>query len=1045
MSLFRLLRAPLFVAALSLCFVSQAADPAAGTLSPASPEITYTGGPYTVSDPVPVGCADIPEACDDFALTLNLPANYASTNPGAKVVIELSWSPQQTDLDLALLNSAGAEVATSGNLAGTPERIEFAAGQGSQSYTIRIKVFVGTGVSSSAVVRLEPGSSGGGGNQPPVVQAPAGPFTPRYQIYTPPAPFGESAGEPSLGYNVDTKRMMYIAGLQTLRGTVPENLDPPQPESCEADWEDKTFILTGLASLDPIIFTDQKTNRTFVSQLNSTPAGPVLVGMNSYFAYTDDDGETWTPGQLDAPNGSLDHQTVGAGPYPAALRTALSNPQNGGSAVYYCSQAYVTGLCARSDTGGLTFNRPTPAYNDVTDGCGSIHGHVKVAPDGSVYLPHNNCASDAAVSVSEDAGTTWTVRHVTGSTLPISFGLHPAVAVASDSKTLYYCQSGENADVFAHVSRDEGVTWDPPVNLSKLAGLKSAVFAEVIAGDPDRAACGFLGSTEDGNSQALDFPGIWHLYMAHTYDGGKTWEVVNATPGDPVQHAGGIWNQGGASVNRNLLDFNEMTLDEKGYVLYSFADGCIGSCVPNGPNSYSEKANVARQRGGKPLYAAFDRPQPQPPAQSCLAGRRDDTGSFLTWRKPDSGGSPITRYDVFRSTSPTTGFVQIGQTAGKPAFVDRSAEVTTAKYFYRVTATTAVATGQISNIVELPIGPRPATDGPCVQPGTLVVSAPTGDPTIPNAAFDIQSVSIAEPANLEGKLVFTLKVASLASVPTGWRWAVRFKPPAAPPPFATGAASEDFHVSMITSDGAAPSFTYGYTGLPNENAPGRFFVSVGDLEAGSGFSPDGTITFVIDKADIGNPKPGDPIIAIFGSVRASGPSDAPGTGGVNQTIPDSTGSGAYTLRAANFCLPNMAPIAVLTASATKVGIGDTVNFDGTGSSDADTGIDTVAKFAFNFGDGSEEVEQSQGKVSYKFPKEGSYAVKLFVTDSRGKVSSNAGRVVVEVGKAGATPGTPGTPAIPGAPTVSGDTGRFGGALVFVLLPLGFAALRQRRR
>ncbi len=1025
----------LALAGLLCSSLSQASTPASGTVSPGSLEQTYSAGPFIISDPGGVGCADLSEACDDFALTVDLPANYATTNPAAKIVIDLVWDPQQADLDLALLNAAGEQILSSGSAPGTPEHLEFPATQGLTTYTVRITAFVGGGATATGTITLVPGEMGS--SAPPPVYVPT-PFDPRYQVYTPPTPFGETSGEPSLGYNVTSKRAMYISGLQTLRATFPENLDPVQPEACEANWEDVSYIVTSTASLDPILYTDQLTGRTFVSQLNSqsVPGAPVLAGANSLFAYTDDDGASWTPGQIDAPNGSYDHQTVGAGPYPAPLDALLSNPTNKGSAVYYCSQVGVEALCARSDTGGLTFNRPSPVF--LLD-CGAIHGHLRVAPDGTAYLPNRSCGENQGVSISTDAGTTFSVSKIPTSSPPPSGAiLDPSIALASDGSG-YFCYINAQGRPHVAVTRDKGATWENDFDIGASQGIENSVFVEAIAGDPDRAACGFVGTTTDGNHQALDFPGVWYLFMAHTYDGGKTWVTVNATPGDPVQQAGGIWNQGGASPNRNLLDFNEITLDDKGFPLYSYADGCIGSCVPNGPNSYSEKANIARQRGGKSLYAAFDTPVAEP-RQACLAGRRDDTGSFLRWREPDNGGASISAYKVFRSTAADGTYTQIGATTGKPAYNDRSADLTVERYFYKVTAVSALGEGALSNLVELPIGPRPATDGPCVLPGVLVVSAPTGDATIPDPAFDIQSVSIAEPQNLDGKIVFTLKMASLASVPNGFRWAVRFKPPMPPPPFDTGAPSEDFFVAMVSSDGPAPTFSYGYTGVPDENAPGRFFVTLGDLDPESTFAEDGTITMILDKANIGSPMPGDPLINVFGSVRASTPSALPGTGGVNQTIPDSTGGGAYTLRAANFCLVNTAPLAMLTASAIQVGEGDEVSFSGAGSTDADTGVDTIAKFAFNFGDGSEEIEQSTAVITHRFTQAGLYPVQLFVTDSRGKVSSNAARVLIEVGKAGVvTP--PGSPGVGGAT----ETGRFGGALGWLLLlPLAALGLRRRR-
>ncbi|MDP3856524.1 MAG: PKD domain-containing protein [Stagnimonas sp.] len=1043
------LRAPVLATGLLLFLPfaapSQAADPASGTLSPTTPELSYSTGAYTVPAAA-TGCSD-ETPCDSYALTVELPADYALTHPGDRIHIVATMGNPAADYDMALLDADGNEVANSGNGPGAAEIADIAAGAGTSTYTVLLTPYVPVGAAANVTISLVVA---------PPPPPPPPPYTgpvPRYQIYTPPTPLGETSGEPSLGYNLATKRAMYISGLQTLRATFPENLDPVQPESCEANWEDVSYVLTSTASLDPILFTDQRTGRTFVSQLNSqsVPVAPVLVGANSLFAYTDDDGANWTPGQIDAPNGSYDHQTVGAGPYPATLAPALSNPVNKGSAVYYCSQVGVDGLCARSDTGGLTFNRPTTTFTLLE--CGAIHGHVRVAPDGTVYLPARSCGENQGVSVSTDAGTTWTVRKIPTSAPPPGI-LDPSIGLASDGSG-YFCYINSDGHPHVAVTHDQGATWENDTDIGAGQSIRNAVFVEAIAGDPDRAACGFIGTTQAGNHEALDFPGLWYLFMAHTYDGGKTWVTVNATPDDPVQAAGGIWNQGGSSPNRNLLDFNEITVDERGYPLYSYADGCIGDCLPVGPNSYSEKANIARQRGGLSLYSAFDPVEPALPRQACLGGRRDDTGSFLRWRKPDDGGSAISGYQVYRSETADGPYSQVGMTGGKAAFNDRSVDPAVAKYYYKVTAINARGASGDSNLIELPLSPRPVADGACVIPGVLTVSAPTGDATIPNDAFDIQSVSVAEPQDLDGKLVFTLKVVSLAQVPPGFRWAVRFKPPATPPPDVGGAPQEDFYVAMVSADGAAPSFTYGTTGLPNENAPGRFFSTLGDLEPESAYSVDGSIVMVLDKSKIGAPVAGDALINVYGSVRASTPTAVPGTGGVNQTIPDSTGGGSYQLRAANFCLPNTAPLAALTAAATRVAVGQTLAFDGSGSSDADTGLDTIAKYAFNFGDGSEEVEQAGASAGHSYANPGLYAAKLVVTDSRGKLSSNVASVLVEVSAAGSSSGgsSSGSTSSGGSSSGSGSssggteggTGRFGGALGGLgLLPLLLAAARRRR-
>jgi hypothetical protein len=103
------------------------------------------------------------------------------------------------------------------------------------------------------------------------------------------------------------------------------------------------------------------------------------------------------------------------------------------------------------------------------------------------------------------------------------------------------------------------------------------------------------------------------LYVAFTYDGGTTWTTTDATPSDPVQR-GCIWNQGGNNPCRNLLDFNDITVDKVGRVLVGYADGCTGSCVTDatqnasvGPATAQDAlATIARQTGGRGLFAAFD-------------------------------------------------------------------------------------------------------------------------------------------------------------------------------------------------------------------------------------------------------------------------------------------------------------------------------------------------------------------------------------------------------------------------------------------------------
>ncbi|HEX8078363.1 MAG TPA: PKD domain-containing protein, partial [Chthoniobacterales bacterium] len=606
-----------------------------------------------------------------------------------------------------------------------------------------------------------------------------------------------------------------------------------------------------------------------------------------------------------------------------------------------------------------------------------------------------------SVARSTDAGETWTIHQVkgpgfTGAKPPPGI-LDPSIAIASDG-TLYFAYISSEIDgghARVAVSHDKGASWGNDFDIGASYGLANAVFATAIAGDPNRAAVGFLGTTAPGNHQGPTFAGTWYVFVAHTYDGGASWTTVNATPDDPVQKESCIWNQGGSNPCRNLLDFTGITKDDKGRVLYGYADGCIGDCVSGGPNSYSSKATIAKQSGGKSLLSTFDPAEPILPQSACLSGRRDDLGSYLKWKSPDNGGSDIQYYRIFRGETIGT-MSEVGTASGKKlSFTDRSADPAVANYFYLIYAHNAQGDGAASNVIQLPLGQRLEPIQACSRPGVEVLQDPVGDATTQLMQHDITSVSIAEPENQSGKLVFVIKVRNLSPVPPNWRWAVRFNTKLAPPVVPGVGAQDDWFVSFVSgAEGAADQYTYGSTGV--FQGASRVFTTIGTLDPASTRTADGYIVLVLPKNLVGNLQPGDDVTNIFGSVRLNGP-----TGGTNETIPDSTGTGSYKTRTANLCLPNAAPLAALEANVDSGFKPLPVQFDASGSTDPDA-IDTIGSYSFNFGDGTDDVVQDCASnpncavIDHTFNEAGLYAVKCVATDSRGKASSNIAQVLIEV-------------------------------------------------
>lgn len=104
--------------------------------------------------------------------------------------------------------------------------------------------------------------------------------------------------------------------------------------------------------------------------------------------------------------------------------------------------------------------------------------------------------------------------------------------------------------------------------------------------------------------------------------------TVNATQGDPVRR-GAICLAGilCSSANRNLLDFNDITVDREGRSLGAYADGCVapGCNTSNNYTGRASKAAIVRQSSGRRLFAAFD-----PLSLASVVSRKvhDTAGTF---------------------------------------------------------------------------------------------------------------------------------------------------------------------------------------------------------------------------------------------------------------------------------------------------------------------------------------------------------------------------------------------------------------------------------
>lgn len=854
------------VAAL-LATLSYAADPAGGTITPGTTAaLTWVG---TAPGVPPSAAAECEEGanCDSFKLTISgTPADWT----GKQVKVRIQWLSPSSDYDLEIHKDSidGTLVASSGAGATTSEEVVLNpanASIGTGVFYIRAAYFSATEADQyNGLAEVIPAVGG------PVPATQASGVAPRYQNHTPPAAgpatLGIDAAEPSIGVNWlsegilpgagDDKnggRSMYIALLQTLRIT----FDDSCISSPGALWEDVSFVTTSAQTFDPILYTDRMTGRTLVSQLEF-PAGSAATAS----AYTENDGESWVQSTGAGPGSGVDHQSIGGGgPFHAPLIN-LTYP----NAVYYCAQL-PTATCALSLDGGMTYGPAVPV--DPNGECGGLHGHIKVGPDGTAYLPNKGCGNGQGVIVSEDNGITWDVREVPGSTSSGSdaaIGIGRADKVAGRGRIYLGYADGDTKAAIAS-STDGGLTWSKAVDVGAVFGINNVAFPAVVAGDDDRAAFAFYGTPTAGGLQDPKFKGVWHLYVAHTYDAGKTWHTVDATPNDPMQR-GCIWLGGGANICRNMLDFMGIDVDKRGRVLVGYNDGCAGAECAQAPadsvgNSYTALAAIARQTGGKSLFAAHDGmfpDAPTTPGAPQLTVLRNGGIAKVKWSQSNTGGSPVTKYTISRAKG-NGALAEIATVPGSQfRYEDETAADTSATYHYSVTATNAQGDSCNNNkVIARFVGDSFSPAGYQIYQDPTGANETGGQAANPD--LDIETFSMAEPQSgpHAGKLVFKLKVVDLSSAPNNRMWRIIWDSPNATDRTQKPAKNVgQFYVGK-TKD-AAGEVTYEY-GTVETGVIGLVLGRPRTRRAGAAddgsFTPEGLITIVVSKKKIGAPGQGD--------------------------------------------------------------------------------------------------------------------------------------------------------------------------------------------
>jgi hypothetical protein len=219
-----------------------------------------------------------------------------------------------------------------------------------------------------------------------------------------------------------------------------------------------------------------------------------------------------------------------------------------------------------------------------------MFGDGVVGGDGTVYLGYRLC-THLAVAVSHDEGQTWTTREVTGATLPAYDASDPLsilgnenaitgepVAIDSAGNLYMIWEDPQNTPRLS-VSRDAGTTWSAPVSVMA-PGVTSARFAAVAVKAPGTIAVAYLGSS-DGK--------VFDGYIAESTNALEAtptfWSAAVSPAGDPLYPFGfasgydpSYFSNGGDGV-----EFVQVKYAPSGDIWASFVkdmcsnptDGCI--------------------------------------------------------------------------------------------------------------------------------------------------------------------------------------------------------------------------------------------------------------------------------------------------------------------------------------------------------------------------------------------------------------------------------------------------------------------------------------
>jgi len=537
-----------------------AATPGAGTLTAPSgsgtSSVTWTGGPYTAVTADPSLCT--PSTCDNFNLTVNIPASYYTANPASSVRVRITWASTPNDFDLYVYDSGGNLVNSSAQGNTTFEDADL--GQlTTGTYLVKVVAFSTVNESYSGT-----GSAG----PPPAdkvrgARYRSGGFTftaPKALLGPDGLVFGVQDLEPRAAF--DPLGNIYVAAIQG----VPAGTDV---------WKSM----------------DGGNSFSYLGQPDGAQAASALAGRTPGVGGGDEDIAVGPTGRVTVSSLWLGSMTACVSTNGGALWAA--NPvssdvpgddrqwiaTHGDNEVYQTFQQIGVLLAGTSSIfvlksldGGLTYPQiveaTTPELGVQPEVQGTIAVDQKNGYVYNVFIGHPG--NGVYLLRSTDGGLHFTLGLVHQGPAGTSYAnVFPIVAVDRGGNVHIVYSDGTN--VYLTSSATRGATWTTPVRVNNGTGTKTALAPWVDAGNAGKVDIIWWG-TSSSNNLASD--AHWKVFFAQTLNAFASTPTITETAATGVFHTGPICvnGLGCPSGTRALAEYASTTVYRDGLAMIVYPD-----------------------------------------------------------------------------------------------------------------------------------------------------------------------------------------------------------------------------------------------------------------------------------------------------------------------------------------------------------------------------------------------------------------------------------------------------------------------------------------